>query len=269
MLREQVLRGLGWEIVRIWSTDWWIDRAGTLEKVHAALEHLLELSRQTRERQKERAEAAAAAQEAIAKARTEAGIPAETVELASAELVARADQAAEAHNDGSIGADRHLEFDKLEVAGSVDPDAFFSPSYDEQLRRMIEEVAATEAPVRDTVLARRIARAHGWQRTGARIQDRVSSIALSCLKSTEEDVGVFFWTHDRGPEVAVTLRSSSEEARNVEEICMAELVALAKLVALDGKTGDGAVIAMANRLGLHRVRATSRSRFEKAIELAQ
>lgn len=24
MLREQVLRGLGWEIVRIWSTDWWI-----------------------------------------------------------------------------------------------------------------------------------------------------------------------------------------------------------------------------------------------------
>jgi hypothetical protein len=49
---------------------------------------------------------------------------------------------------------------------------------------------------------------------------------------------------------------------------MAELVTLARLVALDGKTGDGAVIAMANRLGLHRVRATSRSRFEKAIELA-
>ena len=25
-LRESVLRGLGWSIVRIWSTDWWIDR---------------------------------------------------------------------------------------------------------------------------------------------------------------------------------------------------------------------------------------------------
>ncbi|MBN0617346.1 DUF559 domain-containing protein, partial [Pseudomonas aeruginosa] len=28
-LREQVLRGLGWEILRIWSTDWWIDALGT------------------------------------------------------------------------------------------------------------------------------------------------------------------------------------------------------------------------------------------------
>ncbi len=39
-LREQVLRGLGWEIVRIWSTDWWVDRDGTLEKVLARLDAL-------------------------------------------------------------------------------------------------------------------------------------------------------------------------------------------------------------------------------------
>lgn len=37
MLREQVLRGLGWEILRIWSTDWWVDAKGTTEKVHAQL----------------------------------------------------------------------------------------------------------------------------------------------------------------------------------------------------------------------------------------
>jgi hypothetical protein len=49
---------------------------------------------------------------------------------------------------------------------------------------------------------------------------------------------------------------------------MAELVALAKLVTMDGNAGDNAVVAMAHRLGLHRVRATSRSRFEKALELA-
>jgi hypothetical protein len=197
MLREQVLRGLGWEIVRIWSTDWWIDRAGTLEKVHVALERLLEISRQTRDRQKEREEAAAAAEEAIAKARAETGVPVETIRPADTEIVAQADAAAEISNDASTATHRHVEFHAPDVAGSADPEAFFDPSYDDQLRRMIEEVAAAEAPVRDTVLARRIARAHGWQRTGARIQDRVSSIALSCLKSTEEDVGVFFWTHDR------------------------------------------------------------------------
>ncbi len=44
-LREQVLRGLGWDILRIWSTDWWIDAAGALEKVHSRLERLLEEKR--------------------------------------------------------------------------------------------------------------------------------------------------------------------------------------------------------------------------------
>jgi very-short-patch-repair endonuclease len=45
-LREQVLRGLGWEIVRIWSTDWWIDANGTAEKIHQQLAALLTRQRQ-------------------------------------------------------------------------------------------------------------------------------------------------------------------------------------------------------------------------------
>ena len=40
-LREHVLRGLGWEILRIWSTDWWVNPGGTLEKIHVALRQLL------------------------------------------------------------------------------------------------------------------------------------------------------------------------------------------------------------------------------------
>ncbi len=47
-LREHVLHGLGWHIVRIWSTDWWIDASGALEKVHSSLERLLEESRAKR-----------------------------------------------------------------------------------------------------------------------------------------------------------------------------------------------------------------------------
>lgn len=47
-LRELVLRGLGWEIVRIWSTDWWVDPGGTLERVHAKLTVLLESDRAQR-----------------------------------------------------------------------------------------------------------------------------------------------------------------------------------------------------------------------------
>lgn len=48
-LREQVLRGLGWQILRIWSTDWWVHPGGTLERIHAALTALLEQDRRRRE----------------------------------------------------------------------------------------------------------------------------------------------------------------------------------------------------------------------------
>ena len=40
-LREQVLRGLGWEVIRIWSTDWWIDSESALEHVDKRLNKLL------------------------------------------------------------------------------------------------------------------------------------------------------------------------------------------------------------------------------------
>jgi len=47
-LREQVLRGLGWEIVRVWSTDWWLNPARTLDKLDARLRVLLKQSRAER-----------------------------------------------------------------------------------------------------------------------------------------------------------------------------------------------------------------------------
>jgi very-short-patch-repair endonuclease len=271
MLREQVLRGLGWEIVRIWSTDWWIDRAGTLEKVHAELGHLLEVSRQLRNRVKEREAAEAEALEAIAKARAEPTSttiePADLADSDSDSDELRADRPEKAAGRSPEATDQ-FELELPHAATKVNADAFFQPFYDDQLRQMVQQIVEADGPVRDTVLARRVARAHGWQRTGTRILERVSSIAHSCSKFTEEDVGVFFWSSDRGPEVPVLLRGESGLGRNVDEICMAELATLAKLVTAEGRGGDAAVIAMAKRLGMHHVRAASRGRLEKAIEIA-
>ncbi len=150
----------------------------------------------------------------------------------------------------------------------MNADAFFDASYDGHLQQMIEQIVDLDGPSRDTVLARRIARAHGWQRTGTRIQERVTSIALSCLKFTEEDVGMFFWTRDREPELPTLFSHDGKGGRSVDEICMAELISLAQLVAREGWAGDDAVTAMAKRLGMHHVRASSRKRLETALDNA-
>lgn len=44
-VRGAILMGLGWNLVRLWSTEWWVDKEGALQKLHAALNELLESSR--------------------------------------------------------------------------------------------------------------------------------------------------------------------------------------------------------------------------------
>lgn len=45
-IREAVLRDLGWDIVRLWSTDFWLDPVGSIERLDAALHQLLTQRRQ-------------------------------------------------------------------------------------------------------------------------------------------------------------------------------------------------------------------------------
>ncbi|KTQ96506.1 DNA helicase [Aureimonas ureilytica] len=44
-VREQVLRGLGWNILRVWSTDWWFDPMGATVRLDQALKGLVAESR--------------------------------------------------------------------------------------------------------------------------------------------------------------------------------------------------------------------------------
>ena len=41
-LRQHVLENLGWKIHRIWSTDWWLNPEGEIEKIEKLLALLLE-----------------------------------------------------------------------------------------------------------------------------------------------------------------------------------------------------------------------------------
>ena len=135
---------------------------------------------------------------------------------------------------------------------------------------MIAHVVEIEGPVLDAVLSRRIARAHGWQRTGVRIRERVEILATKSHRMTEEDVGTFYWPNGRGPEAPIAFRRAADAtARAVDEICMQELVALARDVLDIGKVGEAAIVAMARELGLHSLRTASRGRFEQAVQKAE
>src|SRR5690606_38245268 len=57
----------------------------------------------------------------------------------------------------------------------ADPDRFYETEYDTTLTSMINAILDAEAPLREDVMLQRIARVHGWLRTGARIRERILS----------------------------------------------------------------------------------------------
>ena len=296
-LREQVLRGLGWQIVRIWSTDWWVDPGGTLERVHAKLNELLALDREqqsnaadappqetaieavlddTSSSDEVMAEADAAIARAAARLRPMDGETEEMTGSPAHEVYARAAHLSVAPADGASVTPQQRHFHVSQPANAVAAsviaaDLFYEPSYDSVLQPMVEWVVQHEGPVLDTVLARRIARAHGFQRTGSRIQERVETIAKRLFDTTEEASGTFYWPRgvESGSAVAFRWSADDDSTRPVEEICESELLSLARWVLGCGKTGEEALTMMARELGLMKLRAASRGKLEDVLARAQ
>ena len=266
-LREQVLRGLGWEVLRVWSTDWWIDAAGTLDKLDLKLRLLLEASRAKRAAALEAESARVAAQAAIAIARADAEPVIAAV--SQAEIANACAYASKVVASPPAPSAVCVEADPASAVDRVSADAFFDAAYDSTLTRMIAHVVEVEGPLLDAVLARRIARAHGWQRTGSRIQERVDSLAAKVNQTTKEEMGTFYWAANRGPELPIAFRRTvGNNARAADEICMPELVDLAREICASGKSSDATVVAMARELGLRRLGEASRKRLEAAAQLA-
>jgi very-short-patch-repair endonuclease len=284
-LREQVLRGLGWEIVRIWSTDWWIDADDALEKTEGRLRAILEASRAARPAEPVLPDSAAdLGQDEEVSAGAEmlepegsplAEIlsaddmppPPEVIRVPELELV-YAEQALPVSRAGN-GFAMFREADPASVVPAVNPEAFADPSYTPTLQAMIRHVVETEAPVRDDVLVRRIARAHGFQRAGARIRQRVLELTKLEFTTTDDDEGSFFWAAGTDAETwSVFRHSGGGEPRPADEIALPELAILARAVQAQGFRDEDAIFAMAREIGLRRLHAATRQRLEKAWHLA-
>ncbi len=232
-LRQSVLEGLGWSILRVWSTDWWLDRDSTLNELDSKLRILLERWEDTRS-------------------------DASTSGLGSIGTMPPAEMIAGTEHEA-------IDLDPIDPP-TAEPAAaqFFERTYDPVLITMLDSIVAKEGPILDRELARRIARSHGWLRTGRRIIDRVIEVAGSEYASTTEEVGIFFWPRGMVAGSAVEFRSGLD--RDVDEICIQELEALARTVSSGGRNGEEAVSAMARTLGLQRLRTSSRPRLVKALE---
>ena len=146
-------------------------------------------------------------------------------------------------------------------------DRFFDFGYRETLRAMIAAVIETESPLRTDILCQRIARVHGWLRTGGKIRERID-IHLREFDRTQESSGEFIWKTGSVTDFLPYRAPSGDEARRaIPDIPLAELAAVVQanpdlLEELDPAR------ELARLIGVERLAAGSRSRLDEAIARA-
>lgn len=93
------------------------------------------------------------------------------------------------------------------------PDRFYETDYKETIGRIPDYIIEVEAPVFGDVVVTRIARVHGYLRTGNTIQKLVLSSVDGRFPKTTEDGREVFWPVGVSPGSLVSFRASSGQER--------------------------------------------------------
>ncbi len=253
-IREQILRHLGWDILRIWSTDWWADSQSATERMHTALTELLN---RKREEDRVRDEQEAAKQE------DEEASSEEAVTIASETSADEKGETAEGNVNLQV---RYRVFDGS--AFSIEPDAFFEKTYSDRLKELTLAALEQESPIRDDVLCQRIARLHQIPRTTGRVRDRILGL-IPQVASTDESTGRFLWYPNAPLQTTDYRHPANEDARRpVDEISLSELCDFV-MTHRGVLTESDPPLAIARQLGISRLKGGSRDRIHEAISRAK
>lgn len=283
-VRAAVLEGLGWTLLRVWSTDWFVDPQGELERLNIALRELLEADRAAR--------AAEAARPAVDEKSEPEGAGAEGISSPVSQ-VDRAETSSEPVVDHSVektpaadeaeqklyasGSESALDLSGSEMttyqvsdfsglADRIQPDDFQEDSYTPVLRDMILHTLESEAPISDDLLVQRIARAHGFKRSGRLIRNRIFDLIDEHFHLREDPVGgSFVWIHEEqaSSRIPVRVPSGDDSVRAFDFLPSEEIRAGLKHV--DG--GDPA-LELARLFGIRRLSGSGRERVEAALGMA-
>jgi len=269
-IRQAVLEGLGWNILRIWSTDWFRNPATVTERLHEELESLLEKDRAEREAKSEKPEISDLPDENLLPPPQADDAPQRT-ENHPKLLRLPAPESPSLELPGPVFLDStetHPGKDKLNFgnenvsnAGKLDPERFFDFDYSPVVTSLIKEIAQSEGPLPITSLARAVVHRHGWQRTGRRIAARVKGCIdqITCL----EEFGVgFAWSNDTYRDRVPYRGLGSRTIRDISRTEIAWAIDQAKNSIFGA---EDIVLELARHLGIARLSNDARTYLQNCI----
>ncbi|RYZ64532.1 MAG: DUF3320 domain-containing protein, partial [Proteobacteria bacterium] len=207
-VRAGILEGLGWDLLRVWSTDWFVDPEREIERLHASLESFLNEKRATMESEASNIVAIEVeSQEEVnpAMVASQASINPERELVASSQL-----DISKARAVNSVQGTYTIT-DFSESSKQINPERFYDESYDSVLLELIRITLISEAPIADDLLTQRIARAHDFKRTGRLIRERVMTLVDDHFHLRQDPInGTFVWLTETDFQSMITFRIPNE-----------------------------------------------------------
>jgi hypothetical protein len=304
-VRHAILSALGWELIRLWSTDFFLDPDAAIGRVHDALTALLA---------KEREVAAlvpsgdAGNAEQVLAALVEADVICETLDDEDTDLIDDGgdDGEDDSVQDRVVPAGLTLLAPEPEIAASapkptpltsqtppteelgselprVLPDAandgaplrafvgqFYDDAYLVQLRPVCLTLIDQAGPMTFVHLAEKIARMHGFRRTGKDIKKRVWAAVGRQRKVTKApDGSATFWPQHAETSAFIAYRGDvvAGEKRPWALTPYVEKLGLAVEI-VRTTPEEGRVTEMARRVGVVRLRVKTRDELIELLESA-
>ena len=297
-VRHIILEQLGWRLVRLWSTDWFVDRDTALDRLDQALTRILEESRQQAEEARRQSEEAQRVAEEAAAAAAQQGQTEPQVEV---EDVVQPDRTSETEDMSSADDSDPITseapppepwVDRTEPLAArmvseaaapqapvspqspglgADPARFHDPDYQPVIRQKAVALIESEGPILFKRLSDLIAREHGFSRTGRAISSAVWSAVKDLEpRSRTADENNVFWSTGSTPQDILPFRglTLAGRARDWDEVPLPERFGLIRSLKAKGEVDLAR--AAAGAIGYRRVTESFRADIERlAMQLPE
>lgn len=200
-IRHIILEHLGWRLLRVWSTDFFLDPEVSIEKLHTRLTALLEEDRVV-ETEAAKARTATVEPESFA----DDAIETEIASNASTDEEDQVDDIMAQDNANDATMQQTFEPSAAENL-TPDPSQFYDAEYQNRLRAMAAMSIDREGPITFKRLTDQLARAHGFRRTGRQISQTIWDVCAQLRPTSQSADGHhIFWPEGSTPQDIVQFR---------------------------------------------------------------
>jgi very-short-patch-repair endonuclease len=263
-VRHNILENLGWKLIRIWSTDYWIDPVRTIDIANERLKKLLEESR------------AKIAQSVPNIASTASVIDINILPPVDPESETIGSEIEDFETELSEDAEVVVESGNLSgilpsaVIDMLAAKRFYEREYLPVIELIGMKLVNELGPITFRHVSTKIARAHNFQRTGSQIKKQVwAAISKKCQITKSENGETVFWPEKIEPNEVISFRGMEikGEKRDWRDVPYPEKLGLAVSTIESGV--EDPVNAIAVQIGLGRLRQVTKEEIEKLLDDAK